>query len=117
MARKTVFEVIEETDALTHVKLAGRLDIAGVDEIELAFTSTVYTRGKSTIVDVSGISFLASMGIRLLAGAARSLAKHGAKIVLYRPPTVVRECIERSALDDMILLVANEQEARTRVGA
>ena len=113
---KTAIEVIETSDELTHVRLSGRLDIAGVDQIETTFTATVCPKNKPTLVDVSGITFMASMGIRMLVSAARQLTRRGAKIVLYGAPAIVRESIERTALDDLLPMVKDEQAARAELG-
>ena len=53
---------------IARVKLRGRLDTPGVDRIEAKFTSAVVPEGRNTVVDLSEISFIASMGLRMFIG-------------------------------------------------
>ena len=65
------------------VVLAGRLDTAGVDRVETKFGAVIVPADKNTIVDLTQVSFLASMGIRMLIATARSLSRKGSKLVMY----------------------------------
>ena len=53
------------------VALAGRLDTAGVDRIETRFGAAIVPAGKNTVVDLTEVTFLASMGIRMLIATTR----------------------------------------------
>ena len=99
------------------VVLSGRLDSANVDMIELQFVARVVPPALSVIVDLSQVSFLASLGIRLLLSTARSLAGRGAKMALYAPTEAVADVIETTALDDIIPVVATEAEALAAIAA
>ena len=48
------------------VVLVGRLDTAGVDLVETKFGAAIVPNGKNTIVDLTQVTFLASMGIRMV---------------------------------------------------
>ena len=56
------------------IALHGRLDTPGVDQIELRFSATIVPKGKNAIVDLSDVSFVASMGLRMFISVARSVA-------------------------------------------
>ena len=56
--------LIPAENDLTHVALSGRLDLDGVKEIEMEFTATVTNPGKPTLVDLSQVTFIASLGMR-----------------------------------------------------
>ena len=60
-------------DGTMKVNLLGRLDIVGTNAIDLRFTSLTATRKANVIVDLSGVDFLASMGVRLLLSNAKAL--------------------------------------------
>jgi anti-sigma B factor antagonist len=108
----TAVELLGDEENLVHIKLAGRLDTAGAAEIETRFTAMISPRGKHALVDISEVSFLASMGIRMLVSVARTLARRQKRIVLYGPPSLVTESIEGSGLKEMLSLMGSEAEAR-----
>ena len=93
------------------VVLAGRLDTAGVDLIETRFGAAIVPAGKNTVIDLTEVTFLASMGIRMLIATTRSLSRKGAKLVMYGATPGVQEVIETTALTDIIPLAENESEA------
>jgi anti-anti-sigma factor len=93
------------------IVLAGRLDTAGVDLIETRFGASIVPGGRNTVVDISQVTFLASMGIRMLISTTRSLSRKGGKIALYGATPAVREVIDVAALTDIIPLADSEDEA------
>ena len=93
------------------VTLNGRLDTAGVDMIETRFGAVIVPAAKNTVVDISEVTFLASMGIRMLIATTRSLSRKGGKLALYNATPAVREVIETTALTDIIPLASSESEA------
>ena len=104
--------VLESTDSLTRVALQGRLDTAGVDQIETKFNAAIAPRGKPTIVDFSGVTFLSSMGVRMLLTMARTLSRRNVKLVLQAPQALVRDALRHAALDQLIPVADNEAAAR-----
>ena len=63
------------------------------------------------MVDISQVTFLASMGIRMLISTTRSLSRKGGKIALYGATPAVREVIDTVALTDIVPLADNEDDA------
>lgn len=66
-------KVIKADGDYTHVALCGRLDIDGVTSVEMNFTNVVSAKGKPAIVDMTEVSFIASLGMRMLLSAAKAL--------------------------------------------
>ena len=93
------------------IVLAGRLDTAGVDKIETRFGAAIVPAGKNTVVDLTDVTFLASMGIRMLIATTRSLSRKGGKLAMYGATPGVKEVIETAALTDIIPLAGDENEA------
>jgi anti-anti-sigma factor len=93
------------------VVLVGRLDTAGVDVVETRFGAAIVPNGKNTIVDLTGVTFLASMGIRMLISTTRALSRKGAKLVMFGAAPGVQDVIETAALTEIIPLAASENEA------
>ena len=65
-------KVIKADGDYTHVALCGRLDIDGVTSVEMNFTNVVSAKGKPAIVDMTEVSFIASLGMRMLLSAAKA---------------------------------------------
>ncbi len=93
------------------IALQGRLDTPGVDQIETRFTASVVSPGKHAVVDLSGVTFVSSMGIRMLIGTARSLHRKKARMVLFGPQPLVKESLDHVSINDVIPLVATEAQA------
>jgi anti-sigma B factor antagonist len=98
------------------VALNGRLDTLGVDQIEVKFNAVVIASGRDTLLDMSGVSFVSSMGIRVLVTAARTLRLRQARLVMFGAQPLVRETLHSMAIDSLIALAATEEEARAILG-
>lgn len=107
--------VITEESGVTKAELAGRLDTANVNELEHHFTTGIMPKAQNTIVDLSKVSFIASLGIRMLLTTARGLAGRGAKFVMYGANPAVMEIFETTALSDIIPILTTEAEALAEV--
>ncbi len=93
------------------VALQGRLDTPGVSQIETRFTATIVPAGRHAVVDLTRVTFVSSMGIRMLISTARSLSLRNAKMVLFGAQPLVLETFENVALNDIIPVVASEGQA------
>jgi anti-anti-sigma factor len=103
--------ITEQSETLTRVALIGRLDTMGVERVETQFNAAITPRGKNAVLDLSGVSFLSSMGIRMLLTAARTLARRGARLVLQAPQPLVLESIRHAALEDLIPIASDQAAA------
>jgi anti-anti-sigma factor len=103
-------QIIEDGD-LVRVALDGRLDTAGVTLIEARFFAGIVPRGRPTVIDMTGVAFLASLGIRMLISTARGLSGKGARIAIYNPTPEVMEVIEMTALHEIVPVFGSEAEA------
>lgn len=95
-------KIISESDAYTLVALSGRLDIDGVTSVEMSFASAVAGKGKSAIIDMTEVSFIASLGMRMLLSGAKALRSAGAKMVIYNPQPVVQEALEMAGVNNLM---------------
>lgn len=107
--------VITEESGVTKAELAGRLDTANVNELEQHFTTSIMPKAQNTIVDLSKVSFIASLGIRMLLTTARGLANRGAKFAMFGANPAVMEIFETTALSDIIPIVNTEADAMAEV--
>jgi|JI8StandDraft_1071087.scaffolds.fasta_scaffold365474_1 anti-sigma B factor antagonist len=111
----TGMDVTELDGGVTCIRLSGRLDSPGIDRIEVKFTAAVVSRAHNAVIDLSGVDFLASMGIRMFIASARGLHLKGAKMVLFGAQPLVHSVLEHVALDQIIPIAANETQALERL--
>jgi anti-sigma B factor antagonist len=91
----------EMGNGVTGIVLDGRLDIAGAQTIDMRFNTLAGSR-RSLVVDLSKVSFLASMGIRLLVIGAKTVAAKGGKIVLLGPNEAIEGVLKTAGIDSVI---------------
>ena len=104
-------EVTPLNPSLNLLKLQGRLDALAVDRVETQVNAAAVAPGHDLLVDLHEVEFLASMGIRMLITAARSLKSKGARMVLFGAQPLVQEVLEHVAIDQIVPLVASEAAA------
>lgn len=92
------------------VKLSGPLDIAGAGEIEAPF-SAISSKSDKVIVDFKDVTFLASIGIRLLVKAARNIAKRNGRLVVFSATDDARKVLRSTGIDSIVLVVVDEAAA------
>ena len=108
---KTELNIIERPDEFTQVVLTGRLDAVGVDHVGTRFQGLTAARGQHTIIDMSGVEFIASLGLSMLLSAARSLHNHGARAVIVNPQPLVLKVLETAHMPAVIPVVSTVSEA------
>jgi anti-anti-sigma factor len=103
--------ILQLDDEITHVVLDGRLDTTGADELRASFFEATAGRGRSTVVDLAGIEFMASCGIGLLIANAKRLTKSGHKMVLLNPQGLVESVLRSSKVDKLMPFAKDLDEA------
>jgi anti-sigma B factor antagonist len=106
--------VHKSDDAVTRIVLEGRLDVAGSATAELP-VSTACGAAKNVIVDMTGVAFLASIGIRLLLANAKAVTRRGGRMILVGVQDQVRQTITMSGLADLLPMVDDEDTARRQI--
>lgn len=108
--------VSEFGDAAKKVVLIGKLDIAGAEQIELPLATVAGTKS-NIVVDMVGVDFIASIGIRHLVLAAKTVARASRKLILLDPNPMVTDVLVTAGLSDFLPIVRSEDEARAAFAA
>lgn len=95
--------------------LAGRLDIAGAGAVEAPFAAAA-REAHVMVVDLSGVTFLASIGIRLLLANAKALTRRSGHMILFGCDPQVEKVLRSTGVDQLIAIVATREEAVGRAG-
>ena len=111
-------EIVTSQDqgATARVALTGRLDILGAEEIALPL-ATLAGAKQGLIVDMSGVSFIASIGLRHLVSAAKALSRRKGLLVLLNPNDMVAEVLTESGLNNLLPIVRSDSEAAAALEA
>ncbi|HEY1856595.1 STAS domain-containing protein [Acidocella sp.] len=96
------------------VVLDGRLDIAGSAKIDIPFNVAAGTN-RHVIVDMSAVTFIASIGIRTLVIGAKTVQRRGGKLLLLSPQPDVEQVLETIGVTDLLPIVRDEAEAITAI--
>jgi anti-anti-sigma factor len=101
---------------ISHVALSGRLDAAGMQGQDIKFTGFTASRRKPALVDLSGVEFIASLGVGMLVSCAKTLAMHGTKLVLVSPSEPVDRVLRALGIDHVIPIAADLEEGLRLLG-
>jgi anti-anti-sigma factor len=99
-------------DHILKITLDGRLDVEGTQAIDMKFTALTATKKAAVLVDMTNVSFLASIGMRTLLSCAKASSNRGGKMVLVNPQPMVREVLDRSGVATLIPVVDDIEAGR-----
>jgi len=111
-----IMTVEEIPDGITKVNLSGKLDIVAAQQIDMKFNLVAGGKRK-VIVDISNVSFLASIGIRTIVLGAKTVKSKGGKMVLLKPTTDVEKVLVTGGIDTIIPILADLDSAITAVSS
>ncbi|WP_306117613.1 MULTISPECIES: STAS domain-containing protein [unclassified Roseitalea] len=92
------------------VTLSGPFDIAGAADVDVPF-SVIGGRRDKVIVDFSDVDFLASIGVRVLVKAAKSMGNRGGTMALFNVGEAPRKVLASTGVDTIIAVTEDEPSA------
>ena len=105
-------EITSERDGRTLTAIAtGRVDGVNASEFEKTLRNTIDDEDTAVILDLAGITYLSSAGLRAILLTARSLSQRKAKFLLCSPTAPIREVFEISGFDKIIPVHDNHEAA------
>lgn len=105
-----LLKVVKQDPTQLMLAISGRLDMAGVREIEINFTEQIGNADRNVIVDMSEVPFLASLGMRMFLSAAKKLRVNDKTLALLNPDDMVKDAMRIAGMDKIIPLVDSEEE-------
>lgn len=112
-----LLEVLDRGSAVTWIRLDGRLDLKGVEQVELSYTVKAARASTPVVVDLRGVTFVGSLAIGMFVSAARTLVLKGHRTVFFGATPHVEEVLRIAGVDQVAGIAATEDEARQAVGA
>jgi anti-anti-sigma factor len=86
------------------VYVSGDAGLANVSRLEAELTNVASSRPPLVIVDLSGLTFIASRGIGVLMGFHRRMTLQNGKVRIVAPPSRVRDALEIARLHSVLEL-------------
>ena len=93
------------------IKLIGQLDIKGVGDVETKFVGYTAGREVPVLVDLSGVTYLSSIGIRLLLWTAKAVIENAGKFVMLNPTPLVADVLDVSGMKNAIPIYSDYDAA------
>ena len=93
------------------VTLVGRLDFLGAGKIDTPLKELADSK-TNIVVDMSGVDFIASLAMRSLVFAAKTLLPNARILVLLNPTPLVADALTEAGLHALLPMVQGEPEAQ-----
>jgi anti-anti-sigma factor len=87
------------------LRLTGELDMAGVDRFERLLTADQHSEAATFVIDLRGLTFIDSSGLRALIMADEQVRAEGGRFVVVRGTERVNEVLEMTGVARRIQLV------------
>ena len=111
-------EVVEEVaDQFIRLTLVGELDTFGQTQISVKITGLTVPFQRDAVVDMSGVTYISSMGIGLLLRISTGLQRQGKRLFLLAPQPLVTKVLQVSRLQSQFKVVASEEHLQAALAA
>lgn len=94
---------ISDAGSTATVTMVGRLDLSGAEIVALPL-ATLSGSKSGLVIDMTGVTFVASIGLRHLVAAAKAVGRRGGRVVLLNPKPAVAEVVTTSGLADLLVI-------------
>jgi anti-anti-sigma factor len=89
-------------NGLTVLVLRGRIGHAAAGDLEAAAKAALTGGNRDLVLDLSGVDYLSSAGLRVLQDLAAAQKDRGAKLVLRAPSAASRLSLELAGLTEVL---------------
>lgn len=111
------FDVLERAPVV-RAAIGGELDMSNAAELEATILGAVSNETTGMVLDLSGVTYIDSAGIRLLLTLVGRLRWRGQQLALLATPgSRVRRVIELAGAQDALAVDDDAAMARARLGA
>jgi anti-sigma B factor antagonist len=108
---QVTFTEEELENGLYKFSLEGTLDAPGTITIEDDFQQSLTQAGGQVIIDLAGVDYMSSYGLRMLLICAKALKNAGGELHLAGPTPNVMELIKLAGYDTMFPVYETVEEA------
>jgi anti-sigma B factor antagonist len=104
------WSIVDLDNGLSMFVISGRMDVQGSLKVDPVFAKVAEEKS-NVIVDMSNLTFLASLGLRTLVMSCKTLAGKGGNLVLLAPQPNVEKVLKTSGVHTIIPVVADMSAA------
>lgn len=108
MDRLTIAQLGGVNDAVT-LALKGELDVHSSSTLETRLDSLLDDSIGTVVLDLANVTFVDSVGMRVLVALHRQLAERGGQVVLRSPSTTVARALHYAGLDEHLTIEDREE--------
>lgn len=98
------------------IRLAGRLDAPAVPETEKVFRSVIHGGAQRVMLDLSGVEYISSSGLRLAIMLLKAIERAGGQLAFCSPSPFVSEVFSITHLSDRFDVYSSREEALAILG-
>ena len=107
----TILEVeTKQGQGLVRLVLRGELDLSTVDKVESELATLEAGDERLVVLDLTGLTFLDSTGLRLMVTADQRAQKDGRRFVIVKGPETVQRVFSITKLDETLEMVDDVSE-------
>jgi anti-sigma B factor antagonist len=102
----TILEVeTERRDGLVRIALKGELDLSTTGKVETELRRAEATAEPLVVLDLAGLTFLDSTGLRMIVAADKRAREAGRRLAIVRGPGPVQRVFTVTKLDERLEMV------------
>jgi anti-sigma B factor antagonist len=94
------------------VSLTGDLDLSSADEAEQGIDKAVADKPELLVLDLSGLEFMDSSGLRVVVNAHRQAQEGGRRAVIVKGSPIVQRVFEITRLEERMSFVDSLDDVR-----
>jgi anti-sigma B factor antagonist len=106
---------VEPGDEVTVITVSGELDLATVPALRGALLGAVDRRARRLVLDLSGVTFIDSVGVGAVLHAKRRIGSNGAFVVVLAEDSYAQVIFEVVGADRVVPVVHDAAAARASV--
>lgn len=100
----------QQGEGLVQVSLRGELDLSTVEKVEQELRRLEGQGEKLLVLDLAGLSFLDSTGLRLMVTADQRARQEGRRLAIVKGPETVHRVFTITKLDEQLEMVDDLSE-------
>jgi anti-anti-sigma factor len=107
----TILEVdTKDRDDGVQLALKGELDLSTIEKVEAELTRVEDAGNRLIVLDLSGLTFLDSTGLRTIVTADQRARRSGRRVVILKGPATVHRVFTITRLDERLEIVESDEE-------
>ncbi|MFC1897955.1 STAS domain-containing protein [Candidatus Cloacimonadota bacterium] len=101
----------EKKGEVTVLNVSGRLDATTATELEASLVPLIEQNGKKIVLDLGGLEYISSAGLRILLLGMKMIKKVSGKMVICEMKEHIREIFEIAGFLPIFTIVASQDDA------